>query len=201
MKSCGHFGKACFEGGWYLLIFVDTEFTDLKSDKPALLSIGMITGDGQHEFYAEIPEGDGWTRSDCADFTIDEVLPLMWGREYEVPAAELPQRIRTWLESLSGVHQIAADNQVEIRFLDQLLGKGWPANLKDEWIHIGNMVGSPAFTKATEAYYNLHEDGKQHHALVDARANRVGWLAWAGPYEDRLSVPGEIMKGFSVESK
>ncbi len=176
-----------------MLIFIDTEFTGLKTKKPILLSIGMISGDGQHEFYAEIPEGDGLARSDCEDFTLDEVLPLMWGAEYEVSAHDLPRRIKAWFESLPGTHWIASDNQVDVRFLNNVIGSGWP--LERQRIDIGNMVGTPAFNKAVDAYLKAEKDRHAHHALIDACANREGWLAWAGPYEDRLSLPGEIREG------
>lgn len=178
-----------------MLIFIDTEFTGLKTKTPFLLSIGMVSGDGLHEFYAEIPEGDGWTRSDCEDFTLDEVLPLMWGGSHEVSAKELPDRIRAWFESLPGTHRIASDNQVDVRFLNQVLGSAWPENLDHQWIHIGTMVGSPAYKKAVDAFLKAEKDRHAHHALIDARANRVGWLEWAGPYEERLSQPGEIREG------
>lgn len=178
-----------------VLIFIDTEFTGLRVENQALLSIGLVSGDGLHEFYAEVPEGDGWTRSDCEDFTLDEVLPLMWGGDYEVSSDDLPSRIRTWFESLPETCFIASDNQVDVRFLIKAMGSGWPENLDHKWIDIGRMVGSPAFDKAVDRYLKAEQGRHAHHALTDARANREGWLEWVGPYKDRLSMPGELREG------
>lgn len=36
-----------------MLIFIDTEFTQFND--PELISIGLVTEDASHEFYAELP--------------------------------------------------------------------------------------------------------------------------------------------------
>jgi hypothetical protein len=41
--------------GKLMLIFFDTEFTELGID-PKLISIGLISEDGTHEFYAELSD-------------------------------------------------------------------------------------------------------------------------------------------------
>ena len=54
-----------------MLIFIDTEFTDFADTE--LISIGLITDSGEHEFYAELPVN----RRKCSDFVIETVLPQL----------------------------------------------------------------------------------------------------------------------------
>ena len=52
-------------------IFIDTEFTDFVDTE--LISIGLITDDGDHEFYGELPVN----RRKCSEFVIEHVLPQL----------------------------------------------------------------------------------------------------------------------------
>lgn len=51
-----------------MLIFIDTEFTDFKSAE--LISLGLVTEDCRHEFYAELPIN----QARCSDFVLRNVL-------------------------------------------------------------------------------------------------------------------------------
>ena len=55
-------------------VFLDTEFTTL-TELASLISIGLITADGERSFYAEL--SDTYTQEDCSDFVLQEVLPLL----------------------------------------------------------------------------------------------------------------------------
>ena len=52
------------------LIFVDTEFTDFINTE--LISIGLVTDDGNHYFYAEL---DDYNPKACSEFVRNVVLP------------------------------------------------------------------------------------------------------------------------------
>ena len=52
-----------------MLIFLDTEFTTLDSDRE-LLSLGMVSEDGQHQLYLENRD---YPRKSCSDFVIEQV--------------------------------------------------------------------------------------------------------------------------------
>ena len=47
-----------------MLVFFDTEFTELGPNAK-LISIGLVTEDGRHTFYAELT--DTYELSDCSD--------------------------------------------------------------------------------------------------------------------------------------
>lgn len=79
-----------------MLIFIDTEFTDFANAE--LISIGLASECGLHEFYAELPVN----LSRCNDFVVATVLPQLG----HVPAAqcsvyELQIRLKLWLEQFS----------------------------------------------------------------------------------------------------
>lgn len=67
-------------------VYLDTEFTHLfhPTKETKLISIGLVTEDGERSFYAEL--SDSYDVSDCSDFVIEAVLPLL-------DAPELPERI------------------------------------------------------------------------------------------------------------
>ncbi|CAH2920018.1 MAG: hypothetical protein CPSOU_3559 [uncultured Paraburkholderia sp.] len=39
-----------------MLLFLDTEYTGLRQHTPKLISLGMVSEDGQREFYVELSE-------------------------------------------------------------------------------------------------------------------------------------------------
>ena len=79
-----------------MLIFIDTEFTQFND--PELISIGLVTEDASHEFYAELPVD----RTKCSDFVVDKVLPSL-GKVSGVQCtpAELKIRLLAWFEQFS----------------------------------------------------------------------------------------------------
>lgn len=59
-----------------MLVFFDTEFTELGID-PRLISIGLVSEDGERTFYAEL--SDTHVPSDCSDFAREAALPHLEG--------------------------------------------------------------------------------------------------------------------------
>jgi len=156
-----------------MLIFLDTEFTDFASHE--LISLAMVSEDGQHEFYGERYDYDGEL---CSDFVLDEVEPHL-GR---FPAAlchrdELAHRLWQWFASLPGKVQIAADYRGDFDLLSDALAGNWPDNLDHAVFDLNPLIEDAVFYDAVCAY---HIDPEQpwHHALHDARGHRAGWIAW-----------------------
>ena len=58
-----------------MLLFLDTEYTGFDSPTPTLISLGIVTEDGQREFYVELK--DTWKEADCSKFVKREVLPVL----------------------------------------------------------------------------------------------------------------------------
>lgn len=152
-----------------MILFLDTEFTGLNQPKPELISIGLISDDGQQSFYAEltpdcyIEQTEPWVKSN--------VLPLLEGGECVLQPDELRVRLTAWLKSL-GPAKIAVDFGIDFEFLREVLIP-WPVNVEREPIFI---AGSE-FVAAVESIYADHTELRRHHALDDAKANKMGWLA------------------------
>lgn len=153
-------------------VFFDTEFTELGID-PRLISIGLISEDGQREFYAEL--SDTYTIEDCGDFARLAVIPKLTGAEVRVSLAELGDRLYAWLTTFDEPITLATDSLawdwpwVQEIFYDRV----WPENVAPTPVILGR---TPEFARAVEAAVTSHRL-RRHHALDDAKANRLAWIA------------------------
>lgn len=166
-----------------MYLFVDTEFTDFKNTE--LMSIGIVSEDGQHEFYKEVQHIPDFR----SDFVNKVVVPLM-DRDFkhgDIVAFDMKQ----WLDSLPGDYVIIVVDYVGDWHLMEPLLKKQPTNkkvyVKMLSFAFTHMLAERGFSNGERSvyamnammngianYYNI--DPRQHHALVDARANRYGWL-------------------------
>lgn len=168
-----------------LRIFLDTEFSDLVRDAK-LLSIGLIDETGERTFYAELSDDDCWHYENASDFAKVAVLPLLEGGECMMTMAELSQRLAAWLTAFGEPVKIATDSLAwDWRWIQELFREPgtWPANLdtKPLLLTMSCLNEYDAFEEAVEAAF---ADGlRQHHALDDAKANRLGWIAAGGDVE------------------
>lgn len=167
-----------------ILIFLDTEFSDLCID-PKLISVGLISEDTR-EFYSEL-EGT-YTPAECSPFTQEAVLPLLQGDEARMPMHILTLRLGNWIESFEQPVQIATDSLswdwpwIQELFCDP---GTWPANLDGKPASLYEMVDSPFLEQTTEQIFENHEPRlRRHHALDDAKVNRLVWLAWLETKEE-----------------
>ncbi|MDP1734434.1 MAG: 3'-5' exoribonuclease [Sulfuritalea sp.] len=169
------------------MVFYDCEFTDLSPDS-ALLSIGLVAADSDAELYIEIADAD---LRGSSDFVKEIVLPLFGRHAPEVlTRTASAARIETWLDIMRG-----GDRQRQIQMIadsswdwDHFLSlfptrspgeQAWTVefNLVDRMVQHILDLGRPGRTleSAMATYHQQH--GEQHHALVDARALKLGWMA------------------------
>lgn len=176
--------EAAASGGEALmLIFLDTEFTCLPNPvmPPRLISIGLVSEDGKHEFYGEIERGQGWDWLDCSDFVMIEVVPLLRGGKFAMLPAALKARLLAWLGSLQGSLTLATDSYIDLEFLKVLLGQDWPASLNRKPYDLRPMLADEESGRIFDrAFIQCQKDrgGSEHNALYDAWGNRAGWMAW-----------------------
>lgn len=166
-----------------LRVFFDTEFTGTDHRYPRLISIGLVSEDGSREFYAELtPEGympkvTPWVR--------ENVLPLLDNGERVTPA-ELTHRLGDWLAGFGEPVQLATDSlQYDWPMIQAIFWSNatWPTNLdrKPLLLTMNYLNDYDAFTKAVEQ--SFANGLRRHHALDDAKANRLGWIAAGGDIE------------------
>lgn len=157
-------------------VFFDTEFSSLNAAAD-LISIGCVAQDGR-EFYGEL--ADGWHPSNCSDFVVQTVLPLLQGGEYRMSRYELAFHLKAWVEGLTDGEVIFRSDcpGIDWPFIEQIFNayECWPRNLRrkcgsisfeDHRQHHRYLAGLQNFWKDNIA--------KQHHALVDARSLRFAW--------------------------
>ncbi|HRK78248.1 MAG TPA: hypothetical protein PLQ95_06880 [Thiobacillus sp.] len=176
-----------------MLLFLDTEFTCIPGNLlskipgagdlnetvckfPKLISIGLVSKDGKHEFYGEVERGTGWDFLDCSDFVMIEVVPLLKGGEFVMTPAVLKDRLIAWLESIPGEHTLACDSKIDLELVRGLLGQDWPESLAKHHYDLCSAFGD-AFDQAFLASLRKR-GGSEHNALDDAHANLAGWKAW-----------------------
>ena len=156
-----------------MLIFFDTEFTGL-TDNPKLISIGLVAENGS-EFYAEV--SDTYLDDDLSDFTREHIVPLLMGDKFLMTHAVVKHRLKTWIESFECQVTLATDNaKWDWPFIIDLLGD-WPVNLSKECLllNLNYVKDADLFFETVKHAYA--RGLRKHHALDDAKANRLGWLA------------------------
>jgi hypothetical protein len=162
-----------------MLIFFDTEFTDLSMD-PRLISIGMISEDGR-EFYAEVKD-DYAMPIRYSSFVQEAVLPHLTGGEALMPIDMLTLRLGNWLESFGQPVRLATDSlSWDWPWIQEIfyLPGTWPANVDGKPASLYDLIDSPYFDRGVEdAFANHIPKLRRHHALDDAKANRIAYLAW-----------------------
>lgn len=163
-----------------MLIFFDTEFTDLHADAQ-LISIGFVSEDGR-TFYAELADGDAWHWANAGDFAKEEVLPLLEGGACLMAMVDLSGRLSAWLAEFAQPVQLATDSLAwDWHWMQQIFRApgSWPANLAPRPLVL-RFDGDEGerFADAVQAAFDAGL--RQHHALDDAIANRAGWFATLG---------------------
>jgi hypothetical protein len=157
-----------------MLIFFDTEFTDL-SGNAKLISIGLVDEIGDRTFYVEL--SDTWGKRELSDFAEMEVLPQLGDASARISKDDLRRQLAAWLATFGGHVQLATDSESwDWIWIVDLFGTPgsamWPACLAQKPQLLPPTSG---FLAAVE---NAFTTGlRQHHALDDAKANRLAWLA------------------------
>ncbi|OAJ60556.1 hypothetical protein A6V36_01820 [Paraburkholderia ginsengiterrae] len=92
-----------------MLVFLDTEYTGLGQLSPKLISLGIVTEDGQREFYVELE--DTWKLEDCSDFVRRKVLPLLGGAAVSLLQAR--ERLLDWFSASPRTVRAACDSMTD----------------------------------------------------------------------------------------
>lgn len=164
-----------------MLVFLDTEFTGLTQDAK-LISIGLVNESGERTFYAEL--SDTWQQNDASEFAKHEVIPLLTGdAAHSMSMRELGDRLHAWIMGFADSVVLATDSlnwdwPWIVGIFDQ--HGSWPQNIDHEplLLTMNYLNDFDEFESTVKAAFvgGL----RQHHALDDAQANRLGWIAAGG---------------------
>lgn len=165
-----------------MLIFFDTEFTDLSIDAK-LVSIGLIDETGDHSFYAEL--SGTWHPRDLSCFTEQKVLPHLGDSSRRIPIDVLRLEMGDWLDSFNMPVQLATDSlswdwSWIVDIFGMPGGKYWPMNMdhRPYLLTMNYLNLYDDFIQSVEAIFAAG-GMRRHHALDDAKVNRLAWLAQA----------------------
>lgn len=164
--------------GSSVLIFIDTEFTSLKNSSK-LISIGLVEECGQKTFYCELT--DTWQLNDTNDIVRREVLPKLEGGPAQMTKSELRGALDIWLAGFNESVQLATDSlNWDWVWIHSIFGGQLPANVLPSplLLTMNYLVNFDSFRPAIEAAFAAGL--RRHHALDDAKANRLGWIAAGG---------------------
>jgi hypothetical protein len=169
------------------LIYLDSEFTDLFA--PELLSIGMVTADGQ-EHYLELDRDDpvsAPTFAKVSEFVRHSGVLAQWGvvPESATTAREMGRRTGQWLLDKTRGHGpliLAFDYVVDYELVEAALRDAGLWDVVREVVlplRVGVLTGTSTGEEAAEqCFAALRARGlSRHHALADALALRTAHLA------------------------
>ncbi|MGE4531357.1 MAG: hypothetical protein AB7C98_08540 [Acidithiobacillus sp.] len=156
-----------------LHVFFDTEFTDLGIGSK-LISIGLVTEDGDRQFYAELT--GTYELAECCDFVRETVLPqLEGGSSVRMDMPTLTHHLGVWLLGLGESVQLVTDSLAwDWPWVQGIFWENgsWPRNVLSQPLILGQTE------EMNEAIETAFAQGlRQHHALDDAKANRLAWLS------------------------
>nr|WP_326528030.1 hypothetical protein [Rhodoferax sp.] len=170
-------------------IFIDTEFTGLIVD-PKLISIGLIAESGDRTFYAELSDTYG-VNDLHDDFVQAAVLPHLEGGPARMTMAELGENLTRWLEAFDEPLKLATDSLTwDWTWIQEIFHEHgrWPGNVEGKplLLTMNYLNNFDPFELAIEQAFAAGL--RRHHALDDAKANRLGWIAAGGDIDRAFPV-------------
>lgn len=168
-------------------LFLDTEFTDFTECD--LISLGVVSEDGQHEFYVEITDHTVEWQS---DFVKQIVVPLLDNEKHGMIYNEAGVKLAEWIETLPSddliflidyggdgllfgelLRNCVVNKSIKVEIIEVAF-KHW---LHANGFHMPQQLHE-AFKGLLSGMEDYFEDvdSRRHHALVDAKSNRHGWL-------------------------
>ena len=164
-----------------MMLFLDTEWADTMPDGCHLVSLGLVGHDERYQWYAErdpLP-------SSAPDFVHCVVYPLLERGAFAMRDRQMAESLHAFIARVAketGERPTVAYDYYNDRsmFHDAWYGPfGHLAEIPAppvNWFDLNTL--NPRYTIGLEWYFSEHaeERKRRHHALVDARAARAGYL-------------------------
>jgi len=180
-----------------VVIFPDTEFTDFANMD--MISIGAVVEHSDDEFYAEVSDHREYLRS---GFVQVHVMCHTDMAKYGKPKKEVAEDFANWVDSLDAEEALFVVDYVGdwqlIHDLFQIKSPGKKFRVVMYNAYMGDRlvaaIGKDTVTDyldcwndlcAIMAKYFVEVDNRQHHALVDARANKHAFVQALKNAKDR----------------
>lgn len=153
-------------------LFLDTEWANDASHE--LVSLALVSLDGMHRFYAERDPLPGAP----ASFVREVVYPLLDRGKSALPDSEFCFALRAFLGQLEDPI-VLADAALDFKMLAHVLNGFGCLRLPPAPSWRPMLVTFGDVLMQVEAHFEVQADAKtrRHHAMVDAEALRMAWLA------------------------
>lgn len=162
-------------------LFLDTEWAVQPDQGVELVSLGLVSEDEQYVFYAECDP----LPPEAPDFVHMAVYPLLQRGEFAQEPDRLAEALRNFISEVS-----KADGEPPVICYDfpmdaHLFKEAWgglggeaecATAAEVRWYSLNALA--PHYGSGVERYFSANPEAsaRRHHALVDARAARAGFL-------------------------
>ena len=165
-------------------LFLDTEWADPQGQQ--LVSLALISEDGEHVFYAErdpLP-------AEPTGFVRDVVYPLLDRGPHAMDDRLFTTRLRRFLRDMDHPCVIFDHGGDAVLLQHALAGFNLPSAEAESCgliprIETRNVAQNGTLSMLVEEWFDSHSEAKafRHHAQVDAQALRMAYLALSGKIE------------------
>lgn len=163
------------------ILFLDTEWADAAGAE--LVSLALVSEDGQQQFYVErdpLP-------ASATEFVRHTVYPILDRGDAAMSDVAMTTALRVFLANVPEPY-ILADYPNDLKLVARVLA-GF--DMRDSEAQACGQIPRPVMTHmlkdgiiqmVLEDWFEAHPDEqrRRHHALVDASALRMAWLALTG---------------------
>lgn len=164
------------------MLFIDTQYTDLGNGE--LISLGMVSKNLKHEFYAERLD---FNRDACSESLKAQVLPLLGKTpDAQLTDSKLAERMYNWFGNLPQKITLAGYSPVELNLMWGAFNGKIPSNQFTDY-YLRQLNKSCDFHEGIEKYLQL-EGRSPFHALDAVMAKRAGWMAWECAHQKWLEL-------------
>lgn len=155
-----------------MMLFIDTQYTDLGDGE--LISLGMVSKNLKHEFYAERLDFD---RNACSESLKAQIFPLLGKTpDTQLTDSQLAERMYTWFGTLPQKITLAGYSLIELNLMWNVFNGKIPSNQFTDY-YLRKLNKSRDFHEGIETYLEI--GGRSPYNALDAvRAKRAGWMAW-----------------------
>ena len=153
-----------------MMLFLDTEFSDMEAKDNSLISLALVREDGEF-IYAELPIDE--YQFGASPWVRNNVLPLLWGGAWVMDRREIQRHLLPWIEAIDDRVMICTDApEFDFEFLKPLLHP-WPGNLAKGCLRFDSLAlginRQAAMLNIKERFFK-DNNCPEHHALHDAQA-------------------------------
>jgi hypothetical protein len=168
-----------------MMLFIDTQYTDLGDGE--LISLGMVSKNLEHEFYAERLD---FNRDACSESLKTQIFPLLGKTPHaQLTDSQLSERMYNWFGNLPQKITLAGYSLIELNLMWGAFNGKIASNQFTDY-YLRQLNKSRDFHEGIDKYLEI-EGRLPYHALDAAKAKRAGWVAWEVSHQKWLELQNQ----------